>query len=342
MGRIYTRVHRLLRLIVAIQSKGGLGAADLARLCEVHERTVYRDIDTLNASGVPCAFDLESRGYRIGASFFMPPVELTFEEAMAIVALLEEAGDGTQIPFLGAAARAAEKLRSQFPAAVLDSVDPVDGHVHIDLARSASDDSARDVYDEVRDAIASRRILRCKYDATSHSDGREARNGDEDAEREFDLRPYALWFCQRAWYVVGHHGDRNAVRRLKLNRFTSVKPTDRPFAIPDDFDLHEDLGNAWRMIRGDRRYDVAIRFESGFADSASETRWHPTQKEEWDQETGTVTLHFTIDGLDEIVWWVLSYGPAATVLQPPELAERVRDLVKATAERYAQIKAKPN
>ena len=74
MGRVYTRVHRLLRLIAAIHSKRGLVAADLARLCEVHERTVYRDIDTLNASGIPCSFDAESGGYRAGQSHvvFLP------------------------------------------------------------------------------------------------------------------------------------------------------------------------------------------------------------------------------------------------------------------------------
>jgi len=112
MGRAYTRVHRLMRLISAINSKRGLDAADLARLCEVHVRTVYRDLETLNASGVPCSFDTESRGYRVRPGFFMPPVELTFEEAMAMVALLEQIGDGEQIPFLGAASRAVEKIRS--------------------------------------------------------------------------------------------------------------------------------------------------------------------------------------------------------------------------------------
>ena len=135
---------------------------------------------------------------------------------------------------------------------------------------------------------------------------------------------------------MGHHGGRGAIRRLKLNRFTSIRLTDRPFAIPDDFDLREDLGLAWRMIRGPTRYRVAVRFEPAFADAASETRWHPTQEEQWDHEAGTVTLRFTVDGLDEIVWWVLGYGPGATVLEPPELIEKVRDLARATAERYAR------
>ncbi|MGB7159213.1 MAG: WYL domain-containing protein [Tepidisphaeraceae bacterium] len=315
-----------MQLLAAIQAKRGLNAADLATLCEVHERTVYRDLDTLNASGVPCGFDPETGGYRVTPGFFMPPVELTFEEAMAIVALLEQVGDGAQIPFLGAAARAAEKLRSQLPADLIDSVEPTDGRIHIDLARSAGDDSCRDVYDDIRDAIARRRIVLCTYESVNP-------HPEHDTPATFELRPYALWFCQRAWYVVGHHGGRGAVRRLKLNRFTSLRVTDRPFAIPDDFDLREDLGLAWRMIRGEQRYRIAVRFEPAFADAASETRWHPTQQEEW-HDDGRVTLRFEVDGLGEILYWVMGYADGATVLEPPELAEKVRDLAAATVKRY--------
>lgn len=329
MGKIYTRVHRLLKLIAAIQSRRGLSAVDLARLCEVHERTIYRDLDTLNASGVPCVFDHDSNGYRVAPGFFLPPVELTFEEAMAVVALLEEVGDGAQIPFLGAASRVAEKLRAQLPSSVLEAVEPVDDRVRIDLARSATDDSCRDVYDEVRDAIARRRVLICTYERAKPRD-----DGGDDAKEPFEFRPHALWFAQRAWYAVGHHSGRAAVRRLKLNRFTSVRVTDQSFTLPPDFDLRADLGNAWRMIRGETTYRVAVRFEPTFADTASETRWHPTQEEEWDADTGRVTLRFTVDGLDEIVWWVLGYGPGIKVLEPLELADRVKKLVQATAERY--------
>ena len=327
MGRVYTRVHRLLRLIGAIQSRRGLNAGDLARLCEIHERTVYRDLDTLNASGVPCAFDPETNGYRIKGGFFMPPVELTFEEAMALVAVFEGVAAEGQVPFFGAAGRAAEKIRSQLPPAVLEALEPLDDHIRIDLPATMADESCRDVYDSVRKAIAERRALLCTYEApgSSHPDG----PADDE---EFDFRPYSLWYCQRAFYAVGLHGGRGEIRRLKLNRFTSVTATDRPYAIPDDFDPRQDLGLAWRMIRGNR-HRIAVRFEPEFSDNASETRWHSTQEESWD-DAGRVTLTFTVDGLEEIVWWVLGYGPGAMVLEPPELIERVRGLVRATAERY--------
>jgi predicted DNA-binding transcriptional regulator YafY len=41
-----------------------------------------------------------------------------------------------------------------------------------------------------------------------------------------------------------------------------------------------------------------------------------------------------VDGLDEIVWWVLSYGPHATVLEPAEFREMVQWLAAETSELY--------
>jgi len=310
MSRQYTRVGHLFRLMQLIQSRKGLTIRDLADACERHERTIYRDLKTLNDSGVPCGFGKQSKGYRVQPGFFMPPLELKIEEAMAMVALLEQIGESTQILFLDAASIVAEKIRSQLPAAILREIQPLDDCVQIDLARRSADDSVREIYQPMRDAISRRRVLICTYDSI--------RSADDNAHRSFEFRPYSLWFCQRAWFAVGHHSRRNAIRRLKLNRFISVKLTDQPYEIPPDFDLRADLGNAWRMIRGDTRYHVAVCFEPDFADSASETRWHPTQEEEWDDK-GRVTLRFTVDGLEDIVWWVLGYGPKATALGPPEL-----------------------
>lgn len=311
MGRSYTRVHRLLRLIALIESRRGLNARDLARLLNISERAVYGDLNALRDAGVPCNFDKETQGYRIRQGFFMPPVEFTAEEAMALVALLEQGGHPEQIPYLSSAAKAVEKIRAQLPPQILEEVVLLDDRVQIEIAPSHADDSARDVFDLVRQAIATKRVLRCRYNAaTSAAD-----------DSEFELRPYVLWYCQRAWYVVGHHSGRQDVRHLKLNRFTAVRLTDQPYHIPEDFNLRRHLGNAWRMRSGPP-YHVRVQFFGSFADNASETRWHHTQQEQWVGKD-SVILSFDVDGLDEIVWWILSYGPGAKVLEPPELVEMV-------------------
>jgi predicted DNA-binding transcriptional regulator YafY len=47
-----------------------------------------------------------------------------------------------------------------------------------------------------------------------------------------------------------------------------------------------------------------------------------------------VDIRFTVDGLEEIVWWVLSYGPHCRVMEPGELRERVRRLQQSAAAQY--------
>ncbi|MFT3785858.1 MAG: WYL domain-containing protein [Tepidisphaeraceae bacterium] len=328
MGREYSRIHRLLHLMRLVQARSDLGADDLARCLEVSTRQIFRDIDTLSMSGVPCTFDKETNGYRIARGFFMPPVELTLDEAMAMVVLMEQLPRDGQFPFVNTAGKVVEKIRCQLPQAIVDGLEPLDGNVRVDLARGMADDSPREVYDDMRQAIATRRALRCRYESNS---------GDRTPS-EFQFKPYALWYCQRAWYVVGKRSDRRGPRFLKLNRFTGVTSTDNPYHIPDGFDLSKELGHAWRMIRGTQRHDVAIRFKQPFAETVSETRWHPTQQEEWSDDQQHVTLRFTVDGLDEIVWWVLGYGPGAEVLEPPELSEKVHALLIEAGRLYGPEK----
>jgi len=73
---------------------------------------------------------------------------------------------------------------------------------------------------------------------------------------------------------------------------------------------------------------------ASFAQTMADTRWHPTQEIE-EHPDGSSTFRCTVDGLDEIVWWVLSMGPHCVVKSPPELAQRVRDLADRTAANYA-------
>jgi predicted DNA-binding transcriptional regulator YafY len=123
--------------------------------------------------------------------------------------------------------------------------------------------------------------------------------------------------------VVGHHGLHDEIRTFKLNRFADMQATTQKYEIPKSFTLAKYLGNAWRMIRGAKRHDVELIFDPTFAETISDTSWHPTQ--EFDNlPDGSLRFTCTVDGLDEIVWWVLSMGSHCKVIQPPELAERVQ------------------
>ena len=107
------------------------------------------------------------------------------------------------------------------------------------------------------------------------------------------------------------------------------------FVIPKSFSLEKHLGNAWRMIRGKKTCDVELTFDPEFADTVADTHWHPTQEVIWNDDN-SITFRCKVDGLDEIVWWILSYGPHCVVNKPKELAERLKSLAVAAAANYPE------
>ncbi len=90
------------------------------------------------------------------------------------------------------------------------------------------------------------------------------------------------------------------------------------------------------MIRGGETFDVLIEFDAEFAETIADTHWHATQKIR-ENADGTMTFRCKVDGLDEIVWWVLSMGPHCVVKKPVELATRVKTLAEQMVKLYGDV-----
>jgi len=316
MAADYKRIHRLLKIYTLIQGDQGWTCERLAEEFKTSARTIFRDIEVLRKIGMPVIHDVERKCYQIRRDFYMPPIELTFEESLALISLGRYIHDEEQIPFSSPALKALAKIRGQLPAAVRRELDLVEDHIAVKLSASSTQEGFRDCYAMIQKAIAGRTKLRCRYESGG--------NGVAKPGGYFQFNPYSLLFNQRAWYVVGFHGLRGEVRTLKLNRFADMQATDIGYEIPRNFSLEKHLGNAWRMMRGATRYHVELLFEPGFAETISDTSWHRTQAFEH-LEDGSLRFMCTVDGLDEIVWWILSMGAHCKVVEPAELIERVRE-----------------
>ena len=79
----HERLARLIRIMTLVKAQRNLHRKDLARKCEVSVRTIQRDIDTLSYAGIPIFWSDD--GYEIMPDFFMPPVNLSLEEAFHLV-----------------------------------------------------------------------------------------------------------------------------------------------------------------------------------------------------------------------------------------------------------------
>jgi len=110
------RNERLIALIEVFKDGRLHRAEDLARRLGVSIRTIYRDMDTLAASGVPVEGE-RGLGYTVQAAITLPPLNLTEAELEALhmgLAAVGQAGD--------ADARAAAQALS----AKIDAVLPAD------------------------------------------------------------------------------------------------------------------------------------------------------------------------------------------------------------------------
>lgn len=319
----YTKVHRLMQIITLVQTQRGWTAEALANEFETTERTIFRDIKQIKDLGIPIESDRASGGYTINGTYFMPPVRLTIEEALAMSALCETMADSGAIPFIRPASMAIHKIQSQLPLAIREELTQRLQTMQLRTAPTMDEEGYGDIYDTAQCALLKKKIIECKYDSISGSSEDEV----------FLFHPYALFFGTRAWYIVGFHEGRDAIRTLKLSRFLRMEITKHASEIPASFTLEKHLGNAWLMIPGEKEYEVKIKFDHPFSLTVSDTRWHTTQEIEWhDDESCTFTC--TVSGLDEIVWWVLGMGPNCKVLEPKELVDRVSSLAKEIARRY--------
>jgi len=136
------------------------------------------------------------------------------------------------------------------------------------------------------------------------------------------LSPYHLMYNHRAWYVIGYSSLHKSIRMFKLNRLRELEILDKCFLDGEKFDLSEYLGRAWSMIPEGRIYHVKLRFLPKVANNVTEVLWHSTQKVKRSGD-GTAVMEFRVDGLGEIIWWILGYGDQVEVLAPAVLRKKV-------------------
>jgi predicted DNA-binding transcriptional regulator YafY len=207
------RADRLFENVQHLRGRRLTTARQLAQWLEVSERTVYRDIAALMATGV--SIDGEAGvGYRIRPGFDLPPLMFTHDEIEALVlgARFAESWGG---PGLAQGARSAlSKIAAALPRdkrAVLESSRLFAPALFIDPAHGER-------LERMRRAIGGRRMAALRY--------RDAA-GAVSARR---VRPLGLFFWGDAWALGAWCELRQDFRNFRLDRIVELNVTDERFA----------------------------------------------------------------------------------------------------------------
>ncbi|GAA6175051.1 helix-turn-helix transcriptional regulator [Sulfitobacter pacificus] len=206
------RTDRLFDIIQILRDGKLYRAQDIAERLEVSTRTIYRDMDTLSASGVPIEGE-RGVGYMITQAISLPPLTLTASELEALnlgLAIVGQAADDT---LKIAAETLADKIDAVLPAqtiaeaeawkfAVYPFADPTRNLTHMPLLRSA---------------IKARQKVRLTY--TSR----------ENAVTSRVIRPLHMEYWGRVWTLTSWCELREGFRVFRLDLIESAE------ALPDLF-----------------------------------------------------------------------------------------------------------
>lgn len=217
------RADRLFQIIQLMRGRRrAVTARQIAEHLEVSERTIYRDIRDLVASGTPIEGEA-GIGYSLRRAYDLPPLMFDADEVEALMLgarLVAAYGDAN---LRRAAASVVSKVEVVLPAQMKARLAESSLFV-ANIDRGTNEDLLA-----IRVAIQSRQKLRIRY---------EDREG-EGTERV--IRPLGAFFWGRRWTVTAWCELRQDVRNFRLDRIAEVEPTGDTFEEEPSATLREYL-----------------------------------------------------------------------------------------------------
>ncbi len=126
------RASRLVAILLLLQARGQMTAAELAGELEVSVRTIQRDLEALSAAGVPVYSERgRGGGYRLVDGYRSRLTGLDRDEAQALITF-GAAGPAQELGLGQALMSARLKLAASLPAALRQQVSAAAGRFHLD------------------------------------------------------------------------------------------------------------------------------------------------------------------------------------------------------------------
>ncbi len=307
------RTDRLVALVMHLQGRRVVRAAELAEHFAVTERTIYRDMAALGEAGVPISGEA-GVGYTLLRGYHLPPVMFTAEEASSLFVGGELVKQFTDASLHTPMSSALEKLRAVLPR---DRQDHVAKLASRTLVFGRPGRSAPEVADQrwlftVQQGVVLRRLLRMTY----HGIGR-----DETIQR--DVEAQGIVFYGGAWYLVAWCQLRGGIRHFRIDRIRELALLTTTFLPREGFSLQA------HMNESDNRADsVEVRvWLCRRSEERARRESYATLIPGEASDGGTAFTLFTFS-LDWMAQWILSFGTGARALGPASLRRKVHALAQ--------------
>jgi len=308
------RFDRVTSLLLMLQTRSVVTAGFLSEHFEVTERTIYRDIRTLENAGVPIGSEA-GVGYFLEKGYRLPPVSFTLDEAASLLLgekLLSASLDRNSHSDYK---QALNKVRAVLDVSDKDYLSSLDADIEVMEVNDQAEQTGHDDrwLRECRSVLVRRQIVRIAYAALSVSDTTSR-----------DIEPIGLFFYSRHWHLIAWCRLREDYRDFRLDRIVEFEPLHELFPRHSRDTLQDYLA---RQQSEHDMHEVILLFQPEAARHVGGLRYmHGFIREEHVDEG--VMMYFLTSFPQFMARWLLQYTGGVQVVKGDGLVEDLAVLSK--------------
>ena len=321
------RASRLVNVLLLLQTRSRMTAAELAEELEVSVRTIYRDVEALAEAGVPIYAERGPHGgVRLVDGYRTRLTGLTADEAEAVF-LSGLPGPAAELGLGTVVAAARLKVMAALPPELRARASRVAERFHLDAPGWFQGSESLPHLEALAAAVWGNRTITMRY-----------RRGERGGVVERLVDPFGLVLKGGVWYLVGR--TEGEFRTYRVSRVEQVDQRVETFERPPDFNLADHWERSTEAYeRSIDRLPITIRLAperlDAFAGICGSRIMAAATRMPDPENPDLVRLRVAFDWIDEAVGAVLRMGADVEVLDPDWLRHSILEAAQAIVDRYS-------
>jgi len=217
------RIARLTAILTQLQTKHILTAREIAEKHGVSIRTIYRDIRTLENSGIPIVTE-EGKGYSLVQGFNLPPVMFTEEEANALITAEQLILKNNDKSFTDQYINAVAKIKSMLRHSQKGKIELLSERIV--FRNTNSNQNTSNYLSTIQLAITNFNLIEIRYLSL------------KKITTTRTIEPFAIYSTKDNWLLIAVCRLRNSFRVFRLDQIQELQVKDEQFT-PHKLTLQE-------------------------------------------------------------------------------------------------------
>lgn len=314
------RIDRLAAIVIQLQSKRLVKAQEIANKFSLSLRTVYRDIKALEEAGVPVTGEA-GHGYRLMEGYKLPPVMFSKEEASALLTaskLMQSLSDENSAKHYSIAL---DKIKAVLKFSEKDHLEEIDEHIAVlPNYRYANKKPSELHLQKILHAIATAAVIDIDYLSIEKN---------ELLQRKAE--PIGIYYQGNYWYLIAFCKLRKDYRNFRTDKIKKLIVTTEQME-----QLHPPLQSFIDKVFQQKQVQkVVIDVERNIVKYFGEQKYYNGYVSE--QALGDeIRMTFLTGSLIGFARWFMLFGDKATIIEPLQLNEMVKEIAENTVKKIEQ------